>query len=558
MIKNLIISLLLILPAFVETDGKAKKDTKGIITVITYDKAGKLLHKGFGFFISEKGDAISAYAFFNGASRAEVVDGKGKKWNVKRIQGASDIYDIVKFSTDCEKSEMLPLATTTVQKGATVTRFMNNGKGGLVTVDAKVVDNKTYDNLAYYTISSKADNQSIGTPILGATGEVVAVMQKNAEKDLTKCFAVDIAVEKLLSTSAISAGLSSLNSIYIPKQLPSDTSQAASYLYLLSKNAQDTVSYLTALADFRATFPELPTAYVEHAAYAAGQKKFAEAEADYNEAFKAVKNQAEVHYNFSKLLYRLNLYKSYKKYKDWDLNKALDEAKQAYSQSPIPIYKLQQGDCYYALKQYQEAFKAYQELNSTPFASAQTFYYAAKSREMWDNDTITVLALLDSTMARFNEPYQRDAGPFLLQRAQIRSKYGKYREAAIDYDAYEKLFGTKNLNDNFFYMKEQTDLAAGLYPWALTDIEKALAIRPNEYLYVVEKAMLHLRVGNLEEAVFGANQALKLDPEGSDAYKILGIAYGQQKEKKNEALKYLRKAKELGDPQVDEWIEKLK
>ena len=70
--------------------------------------------------------------------------------------------------------------------------------------------------------------------------------------------------------------------------------------------------------------------------------------------------------------------------------------------------------------------------------------------------------------------------------------------------------------------------------------------------------MLQLRAGNLEEAIFGANQALKLDPEGADAYKILGIAYGQQKGKKNEALNYLRKAKELGDPQVDEWIEKLK
>ena len=301
MIKNLIVSLLLILPAFMETAGKAKKDVKGIITVITYDKTGKQMHKGYGFFISDKGNALSAYEFFNGASRAEIVDSRGKKWNVKRIQGASDIYDIVKFSTDCEKSEALPLASATTPKGSTVTRFMSDGKGGLVTVEANVVDNKTYDKLAYYTLSSKADKQSIGTPVLDAKGKVIGVMQKNAEKDLTKCFAIDIAVEKLLATSAISAGLSSLNSIYIPKQLPSDTSQAASYLYLLSKNAQDTVSYLTALADFRATFPELPTAYVEHAAFAAGQKNFTEAEADYNEAFKAVKNQAEVHYNFSKL-----------------------------------------------------------------------------------------------------------------------------------------------------------------------------------------------------------------------------------------------------------------
>ena len=38
--------------------------------------------------------------------------------------------------------------------------------------------------------------------------------------------------------------------------------------------------------------------------------------------------------------------------------------------------------------------------------------------------------------------------------------------------------------------------------------------------------------------------------------KVLGIAYGQN-DNKEESLKYLKKAKELGDPQVDEWIGKL-
>lgn len=557
MIKNIIAALLLLLPAFIETAAKAKKGDKGIIAITTYDKTGKQLHTGYGFFISDKGEALSAYSFFNGAAKAEVVDNKGKKWNVTRIQGASDVYDLVKFRTDCENSEAIPLSEKPAEKGATVTRFISDGKS-LTTLEAKISDNKTYDNLVYYTLDSKADNLSTGTPILDAFGKAIGVMQKNSEKEQTKCFAADIAVEKLLATSAVSAGLSSLNNIYIPKQLPSDTSQAASYLYLLAKNTQDTISYLTAIADFKAAFPDLPTAYVEHAAFAAGQKKFAEAEADYDEAFKTVKNQAEVHYNMSKLLYRLNLYKSYEKYKDWDLNKALTEAQQAYQLSPLPIYLLQQGDCHFALQQYQEAYNTYQELNKTSFRSAQTLYYAAKSREMWDNDTTTVLTLLDSTMACFKEPYKTDAAPYLLQRAQIRAKYGKFREAAIDYDAYEKIFGTKNLNDNFFYMKEQTDVAAGLYPWALDDIEKALAIRPKEYLYMVEKAMIYLRVGSYDEAIFGANQALKLNPDGADAYKVLGIAYGQQKDKKAEALKYLQKAKDLGDPQVEEWIEKLK
>jgi tetratricopeptide (TPR) repeat protein len=106
-------------------------------------------------------------------------------------------------------------------------------------------------------------------------------------------------------------------------------------------------------------------------------------------------------------------------------------------------------------------------------------------------------------------------------------------------------------------MKEQADISANLYAWALNDIDKALQIRPKEYLYNVEKAIVQLRVGNNDEAIYNAQQALKVNSEGSDAYKVLGIANAQKKNKA-EALKYLQKAKELGDTQVDEWIKKLR
>ena len=132
-----------------------------------------------------------------------------------------------------------------------------------------------------------------------------------------------------------------------------------------------------------------------------------------------------------------------------------------------------------------------------------------------------------------------------------------YREAAMDYHAYEQTVGVNRLSDAFFYEKEQVDLQARLYPWAIEDIDKALRLRPKEYLYLVEKAMVHLRVASYDEAVYAAEQALKVNSEGADAYKVLGIANAQNG-KKDEALKFLNKAKELGDPQVEEWINELK
>jgi len=556
MTKKIII-LLLFLPMFAVMGLQAKgKDSKALVTVTTYDKAGQKIHTGYGFFVSENGKCLAAYDLFEGAAKAEVIDSKGAKWDVPRIDGVSDLYDMVKFSTNCEKSEAYTLSDKPVTQGAVVSVFMSDGKKGVLLSTSKILECKKYDNLTYYTLASKADNEMAGTPVLDANGMVIGVMQKNAERVMTKSYAADIAIEKLLSTSALSAGQTAVNKIFIPKQLPADKSQAASYLYLLGKNLQDTTSYLAALSDFKAAYPDQSAAYVEHASFMVSKKQYVMAEADYNEAFRAVKDQSEVHYSLSKLIYRLNMYKDYQKYKDWDLNKALSEAMEAYKLSPLPLYQLQQGDCYYALKQYQQAFDTYQILNKTSFASPSTFFYAAKSRELMDNDSTIVLALLDSAVARFPEPYKIEAAPYLLQRAQIRQKYAKFRDASMDYDAYEKLVGSQNLNDNFFYMKEQADMAANLFTWALNDIDKALQLQPKEYLYNVEKAVVQLRVGNNDEAIYNAQQALKLNPNGADAYKVLGIANGQ-KNKKVEALKYLRKAKELGDKQVSEWIKKL-
>lgn len=556
--KKKIIILFLLLPLLIcgGLQAKGKDSNSAVVVVTTYNKAGQQLHSGYGFFISEKGECLAAYDLFEGAAKAEITDNKGKKWDVLRIQGASDLYDLVKFSTGCEKSAAFTLSDKAAAQGAAVSVYMSDGKKGILSASSKIVECKKYDNLVYYTLACKSDNSMAGTPVLDATGAVIGVMQKNAEKVMTKSYAADIAISGLLSTSALSAGQTALNKIFIPKQLPADESQAESYVYLMGKNLTDTATYEAALADFKKAYPDKSTAYVEHASLMASKGSYAAAEADYGEAMQAVKDQSDVHYSLSKLIYRLNMYKNYQKYKDWDLNKALSESSQAYQLSPLPLYRLQQGDCYFALKKYQEAFDTYQELNKTSFASPSTFFYAAKSRELLDDDSTVVLALLDSAIVRFPVPYTIDAAPYLLQRAQHRQKYGRFREAALDYDAYEKVVGSQNLNDNFFYMKEQAEVAANLFSWALNDIDKALFIKPKEYLYMVEKAVIQLRVGNNDEAIYDAQQALKLNADGADAYKVLGIA-NAQKNNKAEALKYLRKAKSLGDTQVDEWIKKL-
>ena len=547
----LIIAICLLLP--LTTTAKDKNKGNQLPKVTSYDREGKPLHEGVAFFISSDGDVLTTYTALQDAWSADVTDAKGKRWKVERVYGASDLYDMVKLRTDCDKANAYKLSENQPKLKDALFIVGPDGKQTRATVN----ESKTYEGITYYTLATPTDDSQTGCPVINDKGQVVAVIQKNAEKDKSLSYAADIAVEKELHVNALSAALTALNSIHIPKQLPDDAKQAASYLYLIAKNSTDTLTYLTGLADYIALFPKDTTGYADRATYYAQNNRFDLAEADYDAALKNVSDQSAVHYSLSKLIYQLNMYKSYQQYKDWDLNRALSEAQTAQQLSPGILNQLQVGNCHYALKQYQQALDNYQAVNATPAASPQTFFYAAKSREMLDNDSTAVLALLDSAMSRFHEPYNSEAAPFLYQRAQYRAKYGQYRPAAMDYHNYELLVGTARLNDTFFYEKEQVDLLAHQYPWALEDIDKALRIKPNEYIYLVEKAIVQLRVGNFDEATYAAQQAIKQNPQGADAYKVLGIVAGEQG-KKAEALRHLQRAKELGDTQAEQFIKQLK
>lgn len=99
------------------------KFSKAIISVITYDKEGNILHSGNGFFISPDGTAVSEYAVFSDAFKAEIIDANGKKWPVTRIMGANEIYNLVKFKVAGDKS-ITALSTNVSTPNTTAQHFI--------------------------------------------------------------------------------------------------------------------------------------------------------------------------------------------------------------------------------------------------------------------------------------------------------------------------------------------------------------------------------------------------------------------------------------------------
>jgi len=82
-------------------------------------------------------------------------------------------------------------------------------------------------------------------------------------------------------------------------------------------------------------------------------------------------------------------------------------------------------------------------------------------------------------------------------------------------------------------------------------------MNPKETLYYAEKASLEIRVGLYDNAIDTAKEALSVDANDSDGYLFLGVAQCLKGNKK-EGIQNLQKAKEMGNLQADNLIEKYK
>ncbi len=183
-----------------------------------------------------------------------------------------------------------------------------------------------------------------------------------------------------------------------------------------------------------------------------------------------------------------------------------------------------------------------------------TFFSAAKTKELAKGDPKEVVALMDSCIARCPQPITADFAPYLLERAQMNMNAGQPRNAMLDYDAYHT--AVKGEGEQRILLLSRTGrFESTPIQRALDDIVKAIEMNPTDLTYQAEHAVVNLRVGRYEEAIQILNNILKADPKYAEAYRLLGLCQIQLK-KTDEACGNFNKAKELGDPNVDELITK--
>ena len=544
-----------------QTPKWVNKARKAVFSIVTYDGENQLKGNGNGFYIDNEGTALSDYTLFDGAKRAVIINTDGKQQEINLICGADAMYDVIKFKTPvAKKQESLPVAAVPAKVGDLVYLLPYATQKSATCQMAKVlkVDSIGHKSV-YYTLDLKTNEKMVSCPIMNANGEVLGMIQKSASEEEKESFAIGTSYGMALNINPLSMNDAALQRISIKKALPETVDQALIYI-LMASTRMNQEEYGVLLNDFIAQYPESTEGYMRRCSYymsTGKQEHFELADKDMEEALKVSKQKDETLFSISKTIYNYAIGTIGNKEANpaWNFEAALTKIQEALKENPLPQYTQMEGDIFFALKNYAEAYQRYEKVNQSEIASATTFYSAAKTKELCQGSKVEeVIALLDSAVNFYVKPYTKEAAPYFYERANVKMRAKMYREAVKDYNQFYDIFNG-NVSAQFLFERQQAETQCKMYQQALNDINKAVELEPQNGNIWIEKGSLHLRVNQLDEAEKALKKGIELNAEDAGAYRMLGYCQIEQKKKK-EALENLTKAKEMGDEVAPKLLEK--
>lgn len=556
--RGLVVGLLLLcMPISAQVPKTLKQVRNATYTVRTYDADGNALRTGRGFFVPG-GDFITSYALLPHCAKAEIVDSKGRSYAISKVMGASDTYDVVRLQTAPVKKRVSAPTDTTAAMEHTSLFLPALGKEKKVHDEwLKVVNTEQVaGGYAYYTLQHAGAEALSHRPLLDTSGNVVAIVQPSTDAD-TVLYALDIRYALDLAVKALSVNDPAYRAIALRKALPADTAQALVSLYLASEHT-DAALRAEVIDEFISMFPGSSEGYLSRAAHriALGtDSTYALAEADHGKALAQAADKAdEVHFRIAKQILSVALDTTIR-YKDWDLARVIAEIDKARAINPLPVYAQQQGDIYITLKDYAAAYEKYMEVNHSAMGTPDTWLRTAYIVEQraGEGDRELSVALIDSAVSRAQLTMEKSAfsiqnsspAPYVLERALLKARYGMHRQAVADYNLYEELVGTVS-TDRFYYLREQSEAAGRMYQQALDDIKRAIALAPQQPVYLLELASLNVRIARYAEALPILEALVAAFPNDTDCNRLLGFCHIQLGNK-SRGIPYLEKAAAMGD-----------
>lgn len=531
---------------------QVKKAAASIFSLTTFKTDGTLLASTNGVFISDNGEAISAFYPFVGADSAVVIDTNGNALSVDVIIGANELYDVCKFKVN-GKTTPIKIASTPSMNGEKVWMLGYSIKNQ----EAKQVPiQKTelfMDKYTYYIFSSETPENMEGCPFVNAKGELIGILQHANHSEGTH--AVDA---HFMKDMQINNGLSLADPVLrqttIRTQLPAKEEDALVTLMMASD--QNKKNYLKYIQDFKRSFPHAVDGYAAQARQYANKKEFAKAATEMETAIQNVHKKDAAHAEYAKIIFHQQLFQPDSTYLAWSLDKALAEAQKAYEINPLPAYQHQQAQIIYSKGNYQKAYDMFLALTKTNLRSGELFYEAAQAKAQLKANQAEILSLLDSAVAACPQPLTPIAAPFVLARGAAYDQAGDYKKAIMDYNRYDTLM-LGRANHEFYYTRFNCNVKLRRYQQALNDIAHAAVLNRQEPTYLAEMASLQLKVNYIDDALKTAELCIGIAPNYPDIYLIKGLALIQKKQKKL-GIEAFEKAKQLGDKRAQDYIDKYK
>ena len=545
-ISIIIMTLVLCASSLMAQPGPVQKVSKSVFTLTTFNKDGGIIASTQGVFIDNKGTAISTFKPFVGATKASIVDASGKSMNVDAILGADELYDVAKFRI-IGATTAAPIASKASVAGEKVWLVPYSiKKSPFQQEDISSVENfmTTYN---YYIFSSSVPENAVGCPFVNKNGQVIGLMHTNGQTT-----AIDANYAKQLKVTGLSTLDAALRETGIRIALP-DTEQDAITMMTLKKGQIPVDVYKEYTQEFINKFPTSAFGYKEKALYLVDQEKYDEAAKLMEEGIKKSTAKDEAHSNYADLIYQKIAYKGDSTYTAWTLDKAIDEAQKAYAAKPQPVYKHQEAQINFLKGNYQKACDMFLDLTKSNLNGGELYFEAAQAKTHLKAPAQEIEVLLDSAISVGARTGM--AGNYYLARANFLNEQGQYRRAIQDYNMYDSI--ARPVDANFFYTRYQCETKLRMWQPALLDIARACYLAPKQPTFFAEWASLDLRVKRYDEGISAATHCTELAPEYADGYLLLGLL---QKEKglKDEAIKNLKKAQELGDTRAAEYLSKMK
>ena len=176
-----------------------QRATRSLVSIITYDRAGRLLSSGSGFFINTTGDITTNHHVLAGSEKAFIETYEGKKGVIIEIIGDDPKLDLTLARTSIRDSVPLRLGDSDkVENGEDIVVLGDSPRGGKVISVGFIKKMREAEGIKLLEITASIRPGRSGAPVLNSTGMVIGIATAFLDYGLKNNFAMPVNYLKTL------------------------------------------------------------------------------------------------------------------------------------------------------------------------------------------------------------------------------------------------------------------------------------------------------------------------------------------------------------------------